>query len=75
MATPYKLSRTEREAGRRADFRVYYIRTVRGQPKAYFDAMWAPSVDEARRRFLAAAKEVGWDHVTITRILSVPVEG
>jgi hypothetical protein len=56
-------SYVERCAGKRASFKVFYRRAG----KLYFDVMWAPGTDEAERKLLAFAKEVGWKNVEIVR--------
>jgi hypothetical protein len=67
MANALK-TEVERVAGKVADFYVHYTRVTRaGKRKNFFDAMWAPDEETARRKTKAFAKELGWN-IEITRV-------
>ena len=51
-----RMTYTEECAGKRADYRVYYRRNG----KLFFDAIWAPSADEAIWGLREFAREAGW---------------
>lgn len=61
-----RVSDTEKAAGKRADFHVYYRRNR----KLYFDPMWAKTADEARTKMLGFAKELRWK-IEIVRVDAV----
>ena len=58
-----RISDTEKAAGKRADFHVYYRRSG----KLYFDPIWAPGEDQAKAKMLGFAKELGWK-IKIVRV-------
>lgn len=64
-----RISDTERAAGRRADYHVYY----RKRGKLYFDPMWADSETEAKAKMLAFARELGW-RVEVVRVERVTAD-
>jgi hypothetical protein len=59
-------SDTERVAGLRADFKVFYRRNG----KTFFDVMWADTAQEAERKMLGFAKELRWK-IDIFRVTPV----
>jgi hypothetical protein len=61
-----RMSDTERAAGRRADFHVYYRRNG----KLYFDPMWAKTAVEAETSMRAMARELGWK-IKVVRTVTV----
>lgn len=64
-----KISATEKAAGKRADYHVYYRRGG----KLYFDPMWAPTAEAAEAKFKAFALEAGWA-VHVVRVRKVEAD-
>ncbi len=65
-----RMTDTERCAGKRADFHVYYRRR---NGKLCLDAIWADTADEAKASMFAFARELGW-YIEIVRVDAVQAD-
>jgi hypothetical protein len=62
-----RVSATEREAGKRASYHVYYRRNG----KTMFDASYADTPQQAEKDMLGFAKELRWKGVEVVGVISL----